>query len=46
MELTVTGPVPDEVNVIDWVIAEFSAALPKFRVDALTSSCGVTGIVP
>ena len=35
-ELTVTGAVPVEVSVNDWVVAVFIVTLPKLKVAALT----------
>ena len=35
-ELTVTGDVPVEVSVNDWVVAVFTVTLPKLKVAALT----------
>jgi len=40
-ELMVTGAVPVELRVSDWVVALFSATLPKAMVLALTASVGV-----
>ena len=40
-ELTVTGEVPVEVRVIDWVVEELTVTLPKLRLTVLTESCGV-----
>ena len=37
-ELTVTGAVPDEVNVNDCVVAVFTVTLPKLRLVALIVS--------
>jgi hypothetical protein len=41
-ELTVTGEVPVEVRVIDWVVGEFTVTLPKLRLAVLTESCGLS----
>ena len=38
-EFTVTGDVPEEVSVRDWVVEEFIATLPKLSVVALRVSC-------
>ena len=35
-ELTVTGDVPVEVNVSDWVVDALTVTLPKLRLAALT----------
>jgi len=35
-EFTVTGAVPVEVRVSDWVVAVFTVTLPKLKVAALT----------
>jgi len=40
-ELIVTGEVPDEVNVSDWVVEVFTVTLPKLKVAALTANCGL-----
>jgi hypothetical protein len=37
-ELTVTGAVPADVNVNDWVVAEFAVTLPKLKLAALTAN--------
>jgi hypothetical protein len=37
-ELTVTGAVPVEVSVNDWVVAVFTVTLPKLRLPALTAN--------
>ena len=37
-ELTVTGDVPDDVNVSDCVVAEFTVTFPKLKVAALTAN--------
>ena len=39
-ELTVTGDVPVDVSVNDWVVAVFTVTLPKLRLAALTVNCG------
>jgi hypothetical protein len=39
--LTVTGAVPVEVRVSDWVVAVPTVTLPKLKVAALTASCGL-----
>jgi len=44
-ELTVTGDVPVEVNVNDWVVEVFTVTLPKLRLAALTLSCGLGAAV-
>src|SRR5258708_17027766 len=40
-EFTVTGEVPVEVSVNDWVVAVFTVTLPKLRVAALIVNCGL-----
>jgi hypothetical protein len=40
-ELTVTGDVPADVNVNDWVVAVFTVTLPKLKVAALIVNCGL-----
>src|ERR1700727_2035160 len=45
-EFTVTGEVPVEVKVIDWVVGEFTVTLPKLRLAVLTESCGLRAAVP
>ena len=37
-EFTVTGAVPVEVSVNDWVVAVFTVTLPKLRLAALTAN--------
>ena len=44
--LTVTGAVPDEVNVTGSVEVEFTATFPKESDLVLTVSCGVVAAVP
>ena len=44
-EFTVTGDVPLEVSVNDWVVAVFTVTLPKLRVAALTVNCGLGAAV-
>ena len=43
-EFTVTAEVPDEVRVTELVAAEFTATLPKLKVEALTFSCELAGV--
>jgi hypothetical protein len=38
---TVTGEVPVEVSVNDWVVAVFTVTLPKLKVAALIVNCGL-----
>src|SRR5271154_6883666 len=38
-EFTVTGEVPVDVNVNDWVVAVFTVTLPKLRLAAPIVSC-------
>jgi hypothetical protein len=47
-ELTVTGAVPVDVKVNDWVVAVFTVTLPKLRLPALTVNCalGAAMLVP
>jgi hypothetical protein len=45
-EFTVTGDVPVDVSVNDCVVGEFTATLPKFRLAALTDSCGLATAAP
>jgi hypothetical protein len=40
-EFTVTGEVPVEVSVNDWVVAVFTVTLPKLKVAALIVNCGL-----
>ena len=44
-ELTVTGAVPVEVSVNDWVVAVFTVTLPKLKVAALIANCGLGAAV-
>jgi hypothetical protein len=44
-ELTVTGEVPVEVSVNDWVVAVFIVTLPKLRLAALIVNCGLGAAV-
>jgi hypothetical protein len=44
-EFTVTGAVPVDVSVKDCVVAVLTVTLPKFRVAALTASCGLVAAV-
>jgi hypothetical protein len=37
-ELTVTGAVPVDVNVNDWVVAVFTVTPPKLRLAVLTAN--------
>ena len=37
-ELTVTGDVPVDVNVNDWVVDVFTVTLPKLRLAVLTAN--------
>ena len=37
-ELTVTGAVPVDVSVNDWVVDVFTVTLPKLRLAALTAN--------
>ena len=45
-ELTVTGEVPVDVNVIDCVVEELTGTLPKLRLVALTVNCELAGAIP
>jgi hypothetical protein len=47
-EFTVTGDVPVDVSVNDWVVAVFTVTLPKLKVAALTANWGLgaTVLVP
>ena len=45
-ELTVSGDVPLDVSVNDWVVEVLTVKLPKFRLAALTVSCGASGDAP
>ena len=45
-EFTVTGDVPVDVRVNDWVVAVFTVTLPKLRLVALTVNCGFGAAVP
>jgi hypothetical protein len=40
-EFTVTGEVPVEVSVNDWVVAVLTVTLPKLKVAALMLNCGL-----
>lgn len=40
-EFTVTGAVPVDVSVSDWLVVEFTVTLPKLKVAALTVNCGL-----
>jgi hypothetical protein len=40
-ELIVTGDVPVEVRVSDWVVDVFTVTLPKLRLPTLTVNCGL-----
>src|SRR5258708_15582235 len=42
---TVTGAVPVEVSVNDWVVALFAVTLPKLKVAALMVNCGLGAAV-
>src|SRR5271168_3118240 len=44
-EVTVTGDVPVDVSVSDWVVAVFTVTLPKLRLAALTVNCGTGAAV-
>ena len=44
-ELTVTGEVPVEVSVNDWVVAVFTVTLPKLKLAALIVNCGLGAAV-
>lgn len=41
-EFTVTGDVPVDVRVSDWVVAAPTVALPKLKLPTLTVNCGLT----
>jgi hypothetical protein len=41
-EFTVTGDVPVDVRVSDWVVAVVTVTLPKLKLPTLTVSCGLT----
>jgi hypothetical protein len=45
-ELTVTGDVPVDVNVNDFVAEEFTVTLPKLNEVALNDNCGVVAAAP
>jgi hypothetical protein len=45
-EFTVTGDVPVDVNVNDFVAEEFTVTLPKLNEVALNESCGVVAAAP
>jgi hypothetical protein len=45
-EFTVTGDVPVDVRVSDWVVAVFTVTLPKLKLPALTVNCGLVAAVP
>jgi hypothetical protein len=44
-EFTITADVPVDVRVNDCVVAAFTVTLPKFRLVALTVSCGLGAAV-
>jgi len=44
-EFTITGAVPVEVSVSNWVVAVFTVTLPKPRLAALTLNCGLDAAV-
>ena len=44
-ELTVTGEVPVDVNVTDWVVDVFTVTLPKLRLAVLSVNCGLGAAV-
>ena len=44
-EFTVTGAVPVEVNVTDWVVDVFTVTLPKLRLAELRVNCGLGAAV-
>jgi hypothetical protein len=44
-EFTVTGEVPVEVSVNDWVVAVFTVTLPKLKLAALIVNCGLGAAV-
>jgi len=44
-EFTVTGAVPVEVNVTDWVVDVFTVTRSKLRLPVLTVNCGVGAAV-
>ena len=43
-EVTVTGVIPDDVNVNVRVVTVFTATLPKLRLAALTVNCGFAAV--
>jgi hypothetical protein len=45
-EFTVTGDVPVDVNVNDFVAEEFTVTLPKLNEVALNDNCGVVAAAP
>jgi hypothetical protein len=45
-EFTVTGDVPVEDNVNDFVVPVFTVTLPKLKLMALTVNCGFGAVVP
>jgi hypothetical protein len=45
-EVTVTGDVPVDVRVSDWVVGVFTVTLPKLKLPALTVNCGLVAAVP
>jgi hypothetical protein len=44
-ELIVTGDVPVDANVSDWVVDVFTVTLPKLKLPALTINCGLGAAV-
>jgi hypothetical protein len=44
-ELIVTGDVPVDANVSDWVVAVFTVTLPKLKLPELTVNCGLGAAV-
>lgn len=45
-ELIVTGAVPVDVSVTDWVDVEFTVTSPKVKLAVLTVNCGLAAAVP
>jgi len=45
-EFTVTGDVPVDVRVNDWVVAVLTVTLPKLKLVALTVNCGLATAEP
>src|SRR5438309_5692486 len=45
-EFTVTGDVPVELSVNDWLAVVLRFTLPKLRLEVLSDNCGFAAAVP